>query len=194
MNRLLFGVRISLWPWLGILVSLGGLALLTGTSSELHVGDGFTLCCAACFGLQVTLLDHYAPKHDPTVLAFGQLAAVAVVCLTAWCLAGPHPLPLPGPRVATAIVVTGILCSGFAFFVQTLAQKHLTAIEAAIIIMTEPIFAAIVGKVWGGDQLTELQWIGAGWMMVAMTGVSLQPLFERLAQRRRAALTEAARR
>ncbi|MEM8680788.1 MAG: DMT family transporter [Planctomycetota bacterium] len=193
MNRWLFGVRTGFWAWTGIAVSVGGLALLTGTASTLRVGDLFTLFCAACFGLQVTLLDHYAPKHDAAGLAFGQLAGVAVICLIGWYAWEPASVVLPGRDIWKAIIVTGVICSGVAFFVQTLTQRHLTAIETALIIMTEPIFAAIVGRYWGQDRLSETQWMGAGLILVAMALVSLQPLLERLEARRRETATDSSR-
>ena len=46
-------------------------------------------------------------------------------------------------RLFTALLLTGGIATAAAFFVQTYVQQRLSAVETGMIILTEPIFAAI---------------------------------------------------
>ena len=66
------------------------------------------------------------------------------------------------------LLVTGILATAAGFFVQTYAQQRLPAVQAAVIIVTEPVFAAFFGYLLVGDRLTALQIFGASLMVGAL--------------------------
>ena len=173
-NRALFGVRTSATLWAGIGLSILGLSLLVGAGRDgFALGDAFTLGAAACFGLHVALLDRHAKRHDPAVLALGQLLAATVVFLVIWPFV--EPVRWPSPNVWLALFVTGLLATAAAFFVQTYVQRRLSAVETAAIIVTEPVFAAIFGYLLAGDRLTGLQVLGATLMVGAMAAVEVYP-------------------
>lgn len=177
-NRALFGVRTRAAHWLAVGASVVGVALLTGAGpARPALGDALTLGCAACFGLHVALLDHYAKHHDAGVLAFGQIGSTAVVLLLLWPLAGR--VSWPSPRVWFALVVTGLVATAAAFWVQTYAQQRLTAVQAAIIIVTEPLFAAGFGYLLAGDRLVAIQWLGAALMVSALVVAEVYPTLRR---------------
>ncbi len=174
-NRVLFGVPTRGLLWAAIAVSLGGLALLTGADPRgMQPGDPLTLGCAACFGLHVALLDRYSKGHRATTLAAGQLATAAVVFGCLWAIRGP--LVWPPASVWPALLLTGGIATAAAFFVQTFVQQRLSAVETGMIILTEPIFAALFGQWLMGDRLTALQVLGAVLMVAAVFAAELVPL------------------
>ena len=159
-NRVLFGVPTSSVLWAAIAVSLCGLGLLTGAGPQgLQPGDPLTLGCAACFGLHVALLDRYSKGHRAVTLAAGQLSAAAVLFACVWAIR--EPLTWPPASVWPALLLTGGIATAAAFFVQTYVQQRLSAVETGMIILTEPIFAAIFGQLLMGDRLSGLQILGA---------------------------------
>ena len=177
-SRALFGVRTRAAHWLAIAVSLVGLGLLTGAGpAPLAPGDGLTLVCAACFGLHIALLDRVAKHHDAGVLAFGQIAAAAVVFLVLWPLV--DRVAWPSPRVWFALAVTGLAATAVAFTVQTFVQQRLSAVATAVIIVTEPLFAAFFGYVLAGDRLAALQWLGAALLVSALVVAEVYPALRR---------------
>ena len=177
-NRLLFGVRTPGALWLAIGVSMAGLGLLTGGgAASIALGDVLTLGCAVCFGLHIALLDRHAKHHDASVLALGQLAAAAVIFLVVWPFV--DAVTWPSPRVWLALLVTGLVASAAGFWVQTYAQQRLTAVQAAVIIVTEPLFAAFFGCVVAKDRLTALQWLGATLMVGALLAAEAYPLLRK---------------
>ena len=189
-NRLLFGVRTRPALWGAIGISVVGLGLLAGGGlNGVALGDVLTLGAAALFGLHIALLDRYAKPHDAVVLAQGQLTAAAAVFLVAWPLIEPVRLPPSGwgmDAVWPALLVTGLVATAAAFLVQTYVQQRLRAVQAAMIIVTEPLFAALFGYLVRGDRLTGVQMAGAALMVAALVLVEVYPL---LRKRREPAVT-----
>ena len=91
-SYILFRVRIDRVLLLPLGTCLVGTLLLVGGSPEaIRIGDGLTLGCAACFGLHIALLSHYAHRHDATALALAQMVATR-------CYADYHGCSLKAPR------------------------------------------------------------------------------------------------
>ena len=179
-NRLLFGVQTRLVLWGAIGTSVAGLALLTGAGPNgVALGDVLTLGAAALFGLHIALLDRHAKHHDAIVLAQGQVTVAAMVFLVVWPLAEPLALPPPGwgmDNVWPALIVTGLVATAAAFLVQTHVQQRLRAVQTAVIIVTEPLFAVLFGYLLLDDRLTGLQMVGAVLMVAALILVEVYPV------------------
>jgi drug/metabolite transporter (DMT)-like permease len=169
-NRLLFGVRIAGRYWIAIAASLAGLGLLTGAGpAGLGLGDLLILGCAALFGLHVALLDRFAGGRDPVALAFGQVSAAAALLLAIWLAQGT---PVAPPRsVWPALLITGVLASAAAYLVQTYAQQRLPAVDVALILLAEPLFAVLFGVWLHGDHFTGLQALGGAVMLATMAAL-----------------------
>jgi drug/metabolite transporter (DMT)-like permease len=174
-SRLLFGVKTSPVLWGAIGVSLMGLALLTGAGpGGLASGDIFTLGCAASFGLHVALLERYAKHYHAGGLVLAQLLAATAIFSGVWL--ANEPARWPSAEVWPALLITGVVATAMAFFVQTSVQQRLSAVETAMIILTEPIFAAVFGYLLHGDRLSGLQILGGLLMVVAVFAAELYPL------------------
>jgi drug/metabolite transporter (DMT)-like permease len=166
-NRLLFGVRTRPMSWATIGLSMLGLALLMAAGpSWPSIGDLLTLGGAACFGVQIALLDRFAKHHDATALALLQVSTAALIFLLAWPLT--EPLQWPTANVWPALAITGILATAVGFYVMTGAQQHLPAVRAVLIISLEPVFAVFFGYLLAGDRLEPLQIAGAVLMIGAV--------------------------
>lgn len=164
-NWLLYRVRTSKEFWFALLLSVLGLALLAGGLGELRYGDFLTMICAASFGLQIALLDRHAGDHSALGLAFVQLATATAVFAVAcpFC----EPLVAPPPAVLRDAVLLAIFATAAGFVIQTVCQRDLPAVRTAILLSTEPVWAAIFGWV-AGDRLRPLQWVGAAVMVTAV--------------------------
>ena len=118
-----------------------------------------TLLCAAALGLHIALLSRYAAGHDAGGLTFAQILAMAL--LFAVLLAVHRRACSPPPEVWVALLITGLLASAGAFYVQTFVQQRLPAARTAIILTMEPAFAAFFGYWLAGDRLVAVQIFGA---------------------------------
>jgi drug/metabolite transporter (DMT)-like permease len=167
--------------WGAIATSLVGLALLTGAAAEgLRSGDLFTLACAASFGLHVALLDRYSKGCQAGPLVLAQLLAATLIFAVVWLLT--EPFRLPPPEVWPALLITGLVATSLGYFVQTFVQQRLSAVETAMVILTEPIFAVIFGYLLHGDRLSGLQILGGLLMVVALFATELVPLLRNVSR------------
>lgn len=174
----LFRARIDRVFLLPLGACLVGTLLLVGDSpEEIRIGDGLTLGCAACFGLHIALLSHYAHRHDATALALAQMIATALLCGIPWLFFESPSFP-PG-HVWFALVITGVLASALAFAVQTYVQQRLPATRTAIILTMEPVFAVFFGYLLAGDRLSWVQIFGALLILFAIAASELFPALKR---------------
>ncbi|MBN2473665.1 MAG: DMT family transporter [Pirellulales bacterium] len=182
-NRVLFGVRTAALQWTAIAVSLAGLGMLSISedgSGQQRLGDALTLGCAACFGLHIALLDRHAHRHRASALAFGQLSSATAVFFVIWAALGAqspadYAVAWPSGQVWFAFAVTGLIATAAGFFVQTFVQQRLSAVKTAVIIVTEPLFAALFGYLLHGDRLNATQIAGAVLMIFAVIVAELYP-------------------
>ncbi|MHB1037122.1 MAG: DMT family transporter [Pirellulales bacterium] len=182
-NRLVFGVRTRPIFWVAVGVSVLGLGLVTGIDpAALRMGDLLTLACAACFGLHIALLDRHAKHHDAAALTWVQITVATVVFYLGWPLVDPWVWP--NRAVWFALLITGVVATAVGFGVQTLVQQRLSAVRTAVIIVMEPLFAALFGYLLAGDRLTPVQSCGAVLMVAALFLAEVQPAWaERRAAR-----------
>jgi drug/metabolite transporter (DMT)-like permease len=166
-DRLLFRTRLKAVRWFAVALSLTGMTLLA-------IGDLLTLICAVWLGVHVALLSRHAPDHDPGGLAAAQMIAVAMLFLLMWPASGP--IEAPPREIWFAVLVTGLVASTLAYFVQTTAQRHLSAVRAAIILTMEPVFAGCFGYLLAGDRLDAGQIAGAGMILSAVILSEVAPL------------------
>ena len=176
--RAFFKVRISRHVVAAVSLSLTGMVLLAGQSpSGVRVGDALTVVCAAALGLHIALLSRYAREHNAGSLALAQMLSMAVLFSLMWPLF--EPVALPPREVLFAIVLTGLVASAVAFYIQTTVQQHIPAARAAIILTMEPVFAALFGYWLAGDRLSSVQLAGAGLILSALFVGEVLPLLAR---------------
>jgi len=166
-DRVLNGVVLRRVAWLAVLLSLVGMTLLTGRlPTDLAAGDLLVLGCAVAFGVHIALLSRHAPGHDPRALTTAQMLSVAAIFLVLWPIAGTVQAP---PReVWFALALTGLVASTVAYGVQTWAQRHLSTARTAVILTTEPMFAALFGITLAGERLGPVQVTGAVLILAAV--------------------------
>jgi drug/metabolite transporter (DMT)-like permease len=160
-------------------------------------GDSETLICAVGCGFQIVLTAHFSRRSHALVLAFVQIAALAVA---SWILAvaiPSHPLAdgtrlgglggtlriLATPHAWASILYLGALATALAFYLMSRLQAHLGATEAAILYSLEPVFAAalaVSGWIPGiCERLTLFQIAGGIIILFSMLLAELGPRFFR---------------
>lgn len=172
---LLLGHKTGLGTWLGCLLAVVGMCLLSiGDNFHVAAGDWLQLIGAFVWGAHVVLVSLFASRHDPIRLAFLQFATCSVVSLLLAVLFEPITLGAiidAGP----ALLYGGIVAVGVGYTLQVVAQKHAIASHAAIILSLEAVFAAIAGAWILGEALQLRGYIGCGLMLAGMLLAQLWP-------------------
>ncbi len=170
---LLLRQRVAGIVWLAVALATAGLALLTLNGFEVGLGVWLTLASAACYALHIVLLGQWSRQGEAFGLSAVQMVAIALVCLLA---TAPHgPAPPPDPSAWFAILYMALIAGAGAMLMQTWAQSHLPAARAAIVMTTEPVFAAGFAVLLGVDVVSWRMLVGGGLILAAMYLVELLP-------------------
>ncbi|MCX7512982.1 DMT family transporter [Frateuria sp. STR12] len=170
---LLLRERIAGVVWLAVALATGGLALLSLRGVSVDAGVWLTLASAAMYALHIVGLGRWSREADALGMSVVQVVAIAVVCLLATVPRGPS-LP-PDGAAWLAVLYMALVAGAGAMLMQTWAQAHLPPARAAIVMTTEPVFAAGFAVALGVDALNWRMLAGGALVLGAMYLVELAP-------------------
>ena len=171
---LLLRQRTAPAVWLAVGLATLGLALLSLNGFSVDEGVWLTLLSALLYGLHIVGLGHWSRADEAFGLSAVQMAVIALVCLLATAGHGGPTLP-PDGSAWLATLYMALIAGAGAMLMQTWAQAHLPATRAAIVMTTEPVFAAGFAVALGVDPLTWRMLVGGGLVLAAMYLVELMP-------------------
>ncbi|HKT27920.1 DMT family transporter [Dyella sp.] len=166
--------RMPVTVWLAVALATFGLALLSLNGLSVDLGVWLTLASALLYGLHIVALGHWSRADEAFGLSAVQMAMIALVCLLATAGHGGPVLP-PDRSAWIAVLYMALIAGAGAMLMQTWAQAHLPATRAAIVMTTEPVFAAGFAVAFGSDVLTWRMLCGGGLVLAAMYLVELMP-------------------
>ncbi|MBC8370345.1 MAG: DMT family transporter [Planctomycetes bacterium] len=155
----LWSHKIAGKTWAGALLVLGGMYFLSVNDLEISTGDLLVIFGACMWAGQVLLLDYLTKYVPPVLLASRQFLTVAVFC-TAYALVFEDWQLQPWLDAAPLVLYSGFFSIGAAFTLQAIAQVHAPPADAAIIMSTEAIFAALFGYLLLAETFTPRELIG----------------------------------
>lgn len=161
-----FRVRIPAGAWIAILMATAGLMILSLHGFHLGLGESITLLGSLLYAIHIVLLGHWAPQGDALDLGAIQVMTVGVVCTL---VALPGGVTLPQGSVQWMQVLYMALVAGLAaILAQTWAQSRMNAEAAAVVMTTEPLFAALFALLLGGEAVTVRLIVGGSLILGAM--------------------------
>ena len=165
---LIWGKKTGLSLWIGALLAVAGLFLLS-VKSDMTMSGGDLLVLAGAFfwGIHVNLISYLSPKLNALKLARNQFLICSLLSLVVALLIENISF--------TSIYAAGIplLYGGFlsvavAFTLQVVAQKNAHPAHAAIILNLETVFAAIGGALILHETMTVRAFCGCLLMICGM--------------------------
>jgi len=149
---------------ISILLSLGGIYLLSTGGAILHLnrGDILTVFCGITFALQIYLISYYGRFYDTFTLVFIQfvvtfIMGLATILFQGGIVRGADYLQWD---VIGALAILTVLGTFIPFAMQFFIQKKISPTVAGIIYLSEPVFATILAFLILGERLVTLQWGG----------------------------------
>lgn len=166
------------------LALVGMFYLNGGRLDRFTLGDFLVIGCAAFWGVHVLLLG-IVSRDTRLPIAISALTFI-VAGLVALPLAFVFETPtLEGISASwVQLAYSAILSTAVAFTFQAIAQQYVPAANAAIILSSESLFAAIGGAIILGERLLPIGYAGAALMFAAIVAVEVVPaLSQRKASR-----------
>lgn len=134
--------RLGLRAWCGAAIALTGLAVLALRGFSMGLGEALTLAAALIYALHILVLSLVSTAQDAVGLAVIQILTTAAVCVAA-ALTIQGRISLPQSTFdLTAMVYMGLVSGALAMIMQSWAQAHLPPSRVAIVMATEPVWAA----------------------------------------------------
>lgn len=153
---------------LGAICAAIGLGLLSiGDNFSINSGDPIVLFCSFCFAAHIFLVGRFASEVNASILTAFQILTVAV-------LSGIGTLVLPQPPMVFSayawfgLILTALVCTSLAFFLQSKMQQFTSASHTAIIFSAEPVFSAVFAYLLAGEVLSPRGYIGAAFVLVGI--------------------------
>jgi len=118
-----------------------------GTSIGLGIGELLTLLCAIAISAEIILIGGFAGKVDARRVTVVQLATTSVLALGLMAPLG-ESLPEPSWLLIFSAVGLGLASAGIQLAMNW-AQKTVSPTRATVIYAGEPVWAGIVGRLYG---------------------------------------------
>jgi len=162
--------------YIGAPLALIGIFYLNGGHlSALNFGDLLVIVSAVFWGGHVFLLGLLSRATGLPVT----LSAITFLVVGALCMAAAFAFETPSLAGLSAIWVevlyVGVMSTAVAFTLQAIAQQHVPAANAAIVLSAESLFAALGGALILGERLSVVGYAGAALIFFAIILVEAIP-------------------
>ncbi len=163
------------WP-AALLCVLGTWLMAGGQGLDLVTGDLWIICSALPWALHVALVgvaaDRWVAPYRLACLQFAACSVLAALTSSIW----EHTSWPQVQAAAWAIAYTGVVSVGLGFTAQVVAQRYTHAGDAALILSSEMVFAAMFGAWLMGDALSTGAWLGGAIIFGAILAAQVTPL------------------
>ena len=172
---LFFQMKTGLGTWFGAVIALWGLYLLSiNDDFSLSKGDTLQLICAVAFAGHVLMIGYLASRMDVVKLSLIQFFVAGILAMLlalyfeqlSWAMISSTAVPL---------LFAGVMSTGIAYTLQTVAQQHAHPSHAAIILSSEGVFAVLGGYLLLNEVLPAKGLLGCGLILTGMLISQLMP-------------------
>lgn len=168
LGAVLFRVKPRPLVWVAVVLALVGLAVLATRPGQVSfgIGEWLTLVSALLWGLHITLIGRWASPGDVMSLTVISVIVGALIFLAGGLRDGLTLPSTPGDWVWMAYFA--IVVGAGSEFAQFWAQARVEASRASVLMVTEPLWAAVFAVLFGGESVTWRLLMGGGLMAVGM--------------------------
>ena len=146
---------------LRIVLAVSGIAFLTlGASGGLfRSGCVYLLGSAVFYAAAIILTNKASREGDALLVGIVQVFTIGFLSLILSCILEQPRLPQTGSEWIM-ILALAVICSGFGFTLQPVAQRGTTAERAGMMCALSPLSASIQGVLILNDQMTSFKLMG----------------------------------
>lgn len=183
LEAVLLKARVGMRVWVAVALATAGLGVLTIApgigNTSFGLGEVLTIASALAYAGHIVYTGKVSTPALSLRLSTVQTVVIAIICLLA---ALPGGIALPDrAQDWWAVGYLAVLCGALAVFLQVWAQARVEATRAAVIMSSEPIWAATFAILVGQEALSWRTVVGGAALVVAMVLASLPPALPRAA-------------
>jgi drug/metabolite transporter (DMT)-like permease len=196
--RFTLGRQVRPSAWAGVGLAVVGMLLLTrpfdedAVSAAVRLGDLLTAGSAVAYALQIVFMSEWSSRHPLVPFTLLQVSVVLAGALLLMPLEGVRFDAARWPAFAGVVAFTGVAMTAGAFFVMNWAQRHTSAVRAALIYALEPVTAALFSWWVIGEQLGAAGWAGGALIVLGVVAGELSGVLQGRAAAAPAGLASAA--
>jgi len=161
----LLGQRVRAVQWGGAVLAFAGVYFLSAHGeTTINKGDLLVLICSFFWMAQILLIDRYARAVDAIELCFMQM----IICTIGSAVLAAIYESFAWSDIwgaAVPILYAGLFSCGVAYTCQILGQAYVEPTQAAILMSTEAIFAAVAGWIVLGETMSGVQLLGCALLL-----------------------------
>ncbi len=169
--------RVAWLSWLAVLLAVLGVMLLSLQGAlRLAPGDALELAGAVLWALHIILVGRLAGQ-GANVLWFSVIQFATCGLLSLVLALGLDPQGVASLAASWEVVVySAVLPIAVGFSLQIVGQKHAPAVDAAIIMSSEAVFATLFGYLFLNELLSARQLFGCALILTAMILAQMRPV------------------
>lgn len=165
--------RYSISAFTSLLVAITGIYFLTLPSGGVGLGELLVLVGALFWAVQVLIVDKYSDSN-PLVFTFYEIIPTLLfmpLSISSHGLSISNALTILFP-----IVYLGLISTNLGFILQVYGQRWLRPFEASLVMLFEPIFAAIFSALLIKESFSITWILGASLIFVGMLIAVSRPI------------------
>lgn len=160
--------------FVGAFICFLGIGLLTlNESLTIGFGDSLTLFSSLFFAGHIISNGYFVDEIGPVKLTIVQFGTVALLSTVSAFVFEPFPSEVASNGIY-AVLYLGILCTGVAYFLQTIGQKYALSTHTAIILSLEAVFGSILALFVLGEVFTFKMVLGCLSILAAILIIELK--------------------
>lgn len=151
------------------LLALCGVGLLTlrGGAFSLTPGELCCLCAAVLYAVGIITTDRFSHKCDALLVGIVEVGCIGFFSLVLSFIFEQPRIPSGGTELG-CVLVLALVCTGFGFTLQPVAQSHTTSERAGIMCALNPAFASLLGVVFLSEPVTVQGVCGAALILLSL--------------------------
>ena len=162
--------------WFAVVLAVIGMFLLsTGGGFRLAKGDSLEFAGAFLWGFHVIVIGRLVRSVPVFSLAAGQYLVCGLLNLVVAGFTSGIAFPA-GTLAWWPIAYTGVLSIALGYTLQAIAQMDASPVDTSILLSLEAVFAALFGWILLGENLSPVQLLGCGLMLVGILASQLTPV------------------
>ena len=147
---------------IGVVVAIIGIGFLTlgGAGMTFGKGEFLGVLSGILYAIAIITTDRLSHNDDSLLIGMVQVGTIGTLGMAASFLFEQPTLP-QGQMSWLMIIYLAVVCTGFGFTLQPVAQSRLTAERAGLLTAVNPMSAAVMGSIFLKERLGVTGLIGA---------------------------------